>query len=89
MLVMFYFSLFLSYMLSTFQVLTHIYATSSRDVGLGFQHPDHAYIDFPISSADSAVSPHSPRTTVMSFILVFSHLASVFARFSWGLSQYF
>ncbi|WMV51120.1 hypothetical protein MTR67_044505 [Solanum verrucosum] len=29
---------------STFQVLTHTCATSSRDVGLGSQHPDHAYI---------------------------------------------
>uniref|UniRef100_M0ZTC5 Gag-pol polyprotein n=1 Tax=Solanum tuberosum TaxID=4113 RepID=M0ZTC5_SOLTU len=32
----------LSCMLSTFQVLTHTCATSSRDVGLGSQHPDHA-----------------------------------------------
>ncbi|WMV50967.1 hypothetical protein MTR67_044352 [Solanum verrucosum] len=31
-----------SCMLSTFQVLTHTCATSSRDVGSGSQHPDHA-----------------------------------------------
>ena len=83
--VMFYFSFTLSYMLSTFQVLTHTCATSSHDVGSGSQHPDHALINFPISSsADSVVSPHSPRTTVMSFISVFSHLVSVFGRFSWA-----
>ena len=41
-LVMFYFSCTLSYMLSTFQALTHTCATSSRDVGLGSQHPYHA-----------------------------------------------
>ena len=41
------------------------------------------------SSADSVVSPHFPRTTVKNVISVFSHLVSVFARFSWGLSQYF
>ncbi|KAH0761322.1 hypothetical protein KY290_017395 [Solanum tuberosum] len=35
----------LSFMLSTFQVLTHTCATSSRDVGSGSQHPDHAKID--------------------------------------------
>ena len=88
--VMFYFSCTLSFMLSTFQVLTHTCATSSRDVGSGSQHPDHAYINFSISSSeDSVVSSHSLRTTVMSFILVFSHLVSVFARFIWGLSQYF
>ena len=40
--VMFYFCFTLSYMLSTFQVLTHTCATSSRDVGSGSQHPDHA-----------------------------------------------
>ena len=44
--VMFYFSFTLSYMVSTFQVLTHTCAISSRDVGLGSQHPDHAQIDF-------------------------------------------
>ena len=89
-LVMFYFSCTLSYMLSTFQALTHTCATSSRDVGSSSKQPDHAYIDFPISSSvDSVVSPHSPRTTVMNIILVFSHLVSFFARFSWGLSQYF
>uniref|UniRef100_M1DU41 Uncharacterized protein n=1 Tax=Solanum tuberosum TaxID=4113 RepID=M1DU41_SOLTU len=32
----------LSCMLSTFQVLTHTCATSSRDVGSGSQYPDHA-----------------------------------------------
>uniref|UniRef100_M1DXK3 Gag-pol polyprotein n=1 Tax=Solanum tuberosum TaxID=4113 RepID=M1DXK3_SOLTU len=32
----------LSCMLSTFQVLTHTCATSSRDVGSSSQHPDHA-----------------------------------------------
>ncbi|WMV34819.1 hypothetical protein MTR67_028204 [Solanum verrucosum] len=31
-----------SCMLSTLQVLTHTCATSSRDVGSGSQHPDHA-----------------------------------------------
>ena len=40
--IMFYFSIILSYMLSTFQVLTHMCATSSCDVGLGSQHLDHA-----------------------------------------------
>lgn len=40
--VMFYFSFILSYMLSTFRKLTHTCATSSRDVGLGSQHPNHA-----------------------------------------------
>ena len=88
--VMFYFSFTLSYMLNTFQVLTYTCATSCRDVGSGSQHPDHTYIDFLIScSADSVVIPHSPRTTIMSFISFFSHLVSVFARFSWGLCQYF
>ena len=88
--VMFYFNFILSYMLSTFQILTHTCATSSRDVRSGSQHPDHASIDFPISnSADSVVSPHSLRTTVMSVISVFSHLVSVFSRFSLALSQYF
>ena len=73
--IMFYFSFTLSYMLSTFQVLTHTCATSSRDVGSGSQHPDHAQIDFPIcSSTNLAVCTHSPRTTDMSFISVFSHL---------------
>ena len=81
--VMFYFIFTLSYMLSTFQVLTHTCATSSRDVGSGSHHPDHASINFPISSsADSVISPRSPRTTFMSFISVFSHLVSVFAKFS-------
>uniref|UniRef100_M1DI89 Integrase core domain containing protein n=1 Tax=Solanum tuberosum TaxID=4113 RepID=M1DI89_SOLTU len=37
-----YFSFTLSCMLSTFQVLTHTCATSSRDVGSGSQNPDHA-----------------------------------------------
>ena len=37
-----YFSCILSCMLSTFQVLTHTCATSSRDVGSSSQHPDHA-----------------------------------------------
>ena len=78
--VMFYFSCTLSYMISTFQVRTHTCTTSSRDLGSGSQHPDHA---------DSLVSPYYPRTTIMSFISFFSHLVSVFARFSWGLSQYF
>ena len=41
-LVMIYFSFTLSYMVSTFQVLTHTCDTYSRDVGLGSQHPDHA-----------------------------------------------
>ena len=40
--VMFYFNFNLSYMLSTFQILTHTCATSSRDVGSDSQHPDHA-----------------------------------------------
>ena len=40
--VMFYFIFTQSYMLSTFQVLTHTCATSSRDVGSCSQHPDHA-----------------------------------------------
>ena len=40
--VMFYFTFTLYYMLSTFQVLTHTCATSSRDVGSAFHHPDHA-----------------------------------------------
>ena len=85
---MFYFSFTLSYMLSTFQVLTHTCATSSRDVCSGSQNADHAYIDFLISSStDSVVSPHYPRTTIMSFISVFSQLVSVFARFSWGSSH--
>lgn len=87
---MFYFSFTLSYMLSTFQVLTHMCTTFFRDVGSGSHHPDHASIDFPRSSStDSVASPHSPRTIVMSLISVFSYLVSVFARFSWGLSQYF
>ena len=86
--IMFYFNFTLPYMLNTFQLLTHTCATSSRDVGSGSQHPDHTQIDFRMSSsADSVVSPHSSRTIVMSFISVFSHLVSVFARFSWGLSQ--
>ena len=64
----------------------HTCATSFRDVGLSSHHLDHAQIDFSISSfADSVVSPHSPRTTVMSVISVFSHLVSVFARFRLGL----
>ena len=41
-LVMFYFSFTLSYMLSTFQVRKHTCSISSRDVGLGSQHSDHA-----------------------------------------------
>ena len=41
-LVQLYFILTLSYMLSTFQVLTHTCATSSRDIGLGSQHSYHA-----------------------------------------------
>ena len=40
--VIFYFNCTLSYMLSTFQVLTHTCATSSRDVSSGSQHPDYA-----------------------------------------------
>ena len=44
--VMFYFSCTLCYMLSTFQVLTHMCATSSRDVGSGSQHLDHTQINF-------------------------------------------
>ena len=45
---------------------------------------------FPISSsADLVVSPHSLRTTVMSVISVISDSVSIFARFSWCLSQYF
>ena len=88
--VMFYFSFTLSCMLSSFQILTHTCSTSSLDVDSGSQHLDHAQINFPISSSvDSVVSPHFPRTTVMNVISVFSHLVSVFARFRWGLSQYF
>ena len=41
-LLMFYFSFSLSYILSTFQVLTHRRTTSSRDVGSGSQHADYA-----------------------------------------------
>ena len=41
-LVMFYFRFTLSYMLSTFQVLTHTCSTSSCDVGSGSKHSDHA-----------------------------------------------
>ena len=75
----FHFSFTLSYMLRTFQVLTPTCATSSRDVGSGSQHPNHTQIDITISSsANSVVSSHSPRTTVMSFISTFSHLVSVF-----------
>ena len=74
----------------TLQILTHTCATSSPDVVSGSQHPNHAQIDLPISnSEDSVMSPHSPRTTVMSFISVLCHLVSVFARFSWGLYQFF
>ena len=40
-LVMFDFSFTLSYMISTFQVLTHTCTTFSHDVGVGSQHPDH------------------------------------------------
>ena len=103
---MFYFNYTLSYMLSTFQVMTHICATSSRAVGSGSQHLDDGQIDFPISClADSMVSPHSPRTTVMSFIQfqfllnlagacpsissLFQRLFSDIVRFSLVLSSYF
>ena len=39
--VMYYFSFTLSYMFCTFQVLTRMCNTSSYDLGLGSQYPDH------------------------------------------------
>ena len=79
---MFYFKFTLSYMLSTFQVLMRTCATSSHDVGSGSQYAVHARSILISTLAESVVSPHSPRTAVMSVISVFRHLVSVFARFS-------
>ena len=88
--VMFYFRLTLSYMFSIFPVLTHTCPNIFLWCRFRFPASKSRMDRFPISSsADSVVSPHSPRRTVMSFISVFSHLVSIFYRFSSGLSQYF
>ena len=87
--VMFYFSCTLSYMLSTFQVPTHTCATSSRDVGSGSQHPDHAYrfLDLQFSRFCGESSFFQDNSHEFHFSL--QSFSFSFCQIQLGLFQYF